>query len=46
MLAGGRPLWVKSEQTIAGQNPPLSALVHGRSWFVRFVPKADIARLI
>ena len=29
---GECPLWVKSRQTIAGQNPPLSALVQKRTF--------------
>jgi hypothetical protein len=39
--------WVKSGQTVAGQIPPLSAIVRKRTKYcgaanVRFVPKADI----
>jgi hypothetical protein len=40
------PLWVKSGQTVAGQIPPLSAIVRKRTKYcgaanVRFVPEAD-----
>jgi hypothetical protein len=45
------PLWVISGQTVAGQNPRLSALVQKRTnccsaAIVRFVPIGDIARLV
>jgi hypothetical protein len=41
-----RSLWVKSGQTIAGQNPPLSAVTpiadkRGCGCDVRYVPEAD-----
>jgi hypothetical protein len=44
-------LWVINGQTIPGQNRLLSAVTpiadkRGRNWIVRFVPEADIARLI